>query len=95
MLLFALWPLYLDAGTFHQNVIQGFYGQLSSFQDFILYTEMWLQEGKKKKPKNPRIFLSLLSGLKLLEKGLGRGPKLVAKATKMNFSLLCWARQQL
>lgn len=51
---------------------------------------------KKTKQKNkPKIFLSLLSGLKLLEKGLGKGPELVAKATKMNFSLLCWARQQL
>ena len=37
------WP-YLDAGTLYQDVIQRLYGQLGSFQDFILYTEMWLQE---------------------------------------------------
>ena len=42
-----LWPPpYLDAGTFYQDAIQRFYGQLSSFQDFILYTEMWLQKNQ-------------------------------------------------
>lgn len=42
---FLWWP-YLDAGTIDQNAMQGLYGQLGSFQDFVLYTEMWLQKNQ-------------------------------------------------
>lgn len=41
---FQLWPPYPDVGIFYQNAIHGLYSQLSSFQDFILYTEVRLQK---------------------------------------------------
>lgn len=41
-----LWKPYLDAGTFYQAAIQRLYGQLGTFQDFVLYTEIWLQKNQ-------------------------------------------------
>lgn len=60
-----LWLPYLDAAAIHQDAVQGLDGQLGGFQDFVLDTAVRLQ-------KNQECF-ALLSRLKLLEKGLGKG----------------------
>lgn len=62
---FQFWPSYLDVRTFYQNAIHGLYSQLSSFQDFILYTEVRLQKDQG--------FHHCYFQLKLLEGGTEKG----------------------